>query len=77
MSLNINQSVISTLSVLTSPMLGGVLSRPAATWPDTFGKIIFFHEYPYFLPCGVAALIALTSFFIASVGLKEVSFPLA
>ncbi|KAF5379711.1 hypothetical protein D9615_005711 [Tricholomella constricta] len=53
------------------PIVGGLLSQPAKTWPDLFGKIMFFHQYPYFLPCAVAALIACVSGIIASIGLKE------
>ncbi|KAF8228343.1 MFS general substrate transporter [Tricholoma matsutake] len=57
--------------VTIGPLLGGVLSNPATTWPDTFGKILFFHDHPYFLPCAIAALVALISSLVASVGLKE------
>ncbi|KAG5644648.1 hypothetical protein DXG03_008030 [Asterophora parasitica] len=53
------------------PILGGLLSQPAKTWPDLFGKILFFHQYPYFLPCAIAGLIAGVSGLIASIGLKE------
>jgi hypothetical protein len=61
-------------SMITRPILGGVLSRPANTWPDTFGKLLFFHQHPYFLPCGVVALVALMTGLFASVGLEEVGY---
>ncbi|RXW25532.1 hypothetical protein EST38_g337 [Candolleomyces aberdarensis] len=53
------------------PTLGGVLSSPASRWPDTFGRIPFFHDHPYFLPCAAAAFVAFASFFISSIALKE------
>jgi len=59
-----------------SPVLGGVLSRPATQWPNIFGNIPFFDNHPYFLPCGVAAFIALCSAMIAFIGLRE-TLPLA
>ncbi|KAF8071614.1 major facilitator superfamily multidrug-resistance, DHA1 sub-family [Lyophyllum atratum] len=53
------------------PILGGLLSQPAKTWPGLFGRLMFFHHYPYFLPCATAALIAFISAVIAFMGLKE------
>ncbi|KIY72240.1 MFS general substrate transporter [Cylindrobasidium torrendii FP15055 ss-10] len=53
------------------PVMGGLLADPAARWPDTIGKIGFFHEHRYFLPCAIAALFALGIFATASIGLKE------
>ncbi|KAJ2926063.1 hypothetical protein H1R20_g11032, partial [Candolleomyces eurysporus] len=57
--------------ITIGPTLGGVLSSPASRWPETFGKIPFFHHHPYFLPCAAAAFIAFASFFISSIALKE------
>ena len=65
-------STTNLLLSLISPVLGGVLSRPATHWPKLFGGVPFFENHPYFLPCGVAASIALFSAMIAFVGLKEV-----
>ncbi|KAK7032778.1 MFS domain-containing protein [Favolaschia claudopus] len=56
-----------------APLIGGVLSNPATKWPNTFGKIEVFRSHPYFLPCAVAGCIALASFAIAFIGLKEAS----
>ncbi|KAF6761689.1 major facilitator superfamily domain-containing protein [Ephemerocybe angulata] len=53
------------------PMLGGVLSNPAARWTETFGKIPFFYQYPYFLPCAAASSLAFLSFIVSSIALKE------
>ena len=53
-------------------MIGGVLSHPADRWPNTLGKISLFREYPYCLPCFVAAMVPLAGFFLTSLFLKEV-----
>ena len=37
-----------------SPLIGGVLSRPQDRWPHIFSHP-FWADYPYFLPCLVAA----------------------
>ncbi|KAJ6577483.1 major facilitator superfamily multidrug-resistance, DHA1 sub-family [Mycena capillaripes] len=60
-------SVASTVA----PLIGGLLSNPAAKWPDTLGKIEILRDHPYLLPCSVAGSVALVSFAIALVGLNE------
>ncbi|KAJ2926053.1 hypothetical protein H1R20_g11034, partial [Candolleomyces eurysporus] len=60
-----------SVGLTIGPTLGGVLSSPASRWPETFGRIPFFHHHPYFLPCAAAAFIAFASFFISSIALKE------
>lgn len=57
---------------LHSPALGGVLASPATQWPQSFGKIAFFHDYPYFLACAAAGLFAFVAFVLSYIGLKEV-----
>ena len=59
-------------SGFSSPVIGGVLSHPADTWPQSFGKIQFLRDYPYFLPCLVAALIPFSAIIFSIVFLKEV-----
>ncbi|KAF9009942.1 major facilitator superfamily multidrug-resistance, DHA1 sub-family [Cyathus striatus] len=54
-----------------APAIGGVLTAPAERWPNTLGKIAILRDYPYFLPCLVAAMVAFVSFVISFVGLKE------
>ncbi|KAJ7472549.1 major facilitator superfamily multidrug-resistance, DHA1 sub-family [Mycena latifolia] len=54
-----------------SPFLGGILANPATKWPNTMGKIEVLRVHPYFLPCAAAASIALASFALALVGLRE------
>ncbi|KAJ7111799.1 major facilitator superfamily multidrug-resistance, DHA1 sub-family [Mycena epipterygia] len=63
--------VMWSVGATMSPFMGGVLATPAAKWPDTLGKIALLREHPYFLPCAVAACIALSSFAFAFVGLQE------
>ena len=57
---------------LHSPIIGGFLSRPAARWPDTLGRLAFLKNHPYFLPCLAVAIIAFVSFIGGFVALKEV-----
>jgi hypothetical protein len=56
-----------------SPNIGGLLANPADRWPHRIGHITFFRDYPYFLPCAVAAFVAMLCFLLTLVGLKEVS----
>jgi hypothetical protein len=56
------------------PFIGGVLSRPQDHWPDRFSHP-FWAEYPYFLPCLVAATYALISFIVTAIYLGEVGLP--
>ncbi|KAG1821052.1 major facilitator superfamily domain-containing protein [Suillus subaureus] len=52
-------------------LIGGVLSDPAAKWPNSVGRYPLFHRYPYFLPCIVAASVSISSWFITLLFLKE------
>ncbi|KAJ7116513.1 major facilitator superfamily domain-containing protein [Mycena epipterygia] len=60
-----------SVSSTVAPLMGGVLTNPAAKWPNTLGKINILREHPYLLPCTAAGLVALLSFLVAFVGLKE------
>lgn len=51
--------------------MGGILSRPQDRWPGLFSHH-FWSEYPYFLPCLVAAAICLVQSAITALFLKEV-----
>ncbi|KAF8491346.1 MFS general substrate transporter [Russula emetica] len=55
---------------IIGPFIGGVLSRPQDRWPDRFSHP-FWAEYPYFLPCLVAAAYALLSLILSTLYLKE------
>lgn len=43
------------IGVIIGPVLGGLLSDPAGSYPDTFGKIAFLVKYPYVAPNLVSA----------------------
>ncbi|KAJ3823878.1 major facilitator superfamily domain-containing protein [Lentinula raphanica] len=55
------------------PALGGVLANPATQWPHLYGKIEFFQNFPYFLACAAAGLLAFIAFVLSYIGLKESS----
>lgn len=62
-----------SIGTTVGPAIGGIFAKPAEQWPEVFGKIPFFKEYPYFLPCLMAALFPVLALLIGLVGLKEVS----
>jgi hypothetical protein len=68
----VDQHVPRELTELSRFLIGGVLSDPAAKWPNTVGRYPLFHRYPYFLPCVVAASVSISSWLIALLFLKEV-----
>ncbi|OTB01455.1 hypothetical protein M426DRAFT_323471 [Hypoxylon sp. CI-4A] len=43
------------IGVIIGPVLGGVLSDPAGSYPDAFSKVNFFLKFPYALPNLVSA----------------------
>ncbi|ETS81438.1 hypothetical protein PFICI_06440 [Pestalotiopsis fici W106-1] len=47
------------VGIIVGPVLGGLLSDPAASYPGVFGSIQFFNRFPYALPNLVSAGIAL------------------
>ncbi|KAJ3783920.1 major facilitator superfamily domain-containing protein [Lentinula aff. detonsa] len=55
------------------PALGGILANPATQWPQLFGKFVFFRDFPYFLACAAAGLLAFVAFALSCIGLKESS----
>lgn len=52
---------------------GVLVERPADKWPDVFGRVPLLVEYPYLLPCTVAASITLTGSFMDDVMLREIA----
>jgi MFS family permease len=58
--------------LISSPIIGGVLSSPAVRWPNTLGKLSYLRDHPYFLPCFIPSILAFVAFLGALVGLKEV-----
>ncbi|KAL7623432.1 hypothetical protein AAE478_007114 [Parahypoxylon ruwenzoriense] len=43
------------IGVIIGPVLGGILSDPAGSYPDVFGKVAFFLKFPYAAPNIVSA----------------------
>jgi hypothetical protein len=43
------------IGIIVGPILGGILSDPAGSYPDLFGNITFFQKFPYALPNIVSA----------------------
>ena len=54
-----------------SPLIGA-LNNPASEYPNVFGGIKLFEEFPYFLPCAIAGTLSLFVFIFALFDLKEV-----
>ncbi|KAH9018120.1 major facilitator superfamily domain-containing protein [Lactarius pseudohatsudake] len=59
-----------SLGYAIGPLVGGMLSRPQDRWPGVFSHS-FWAEYPYFLPCFVAATCACASLTANVIYLKE------
>ncbi|KAH8979284.1 MFS general substrate transporter [Lactarius akahatsu] len=59
-----------SLGYVIGPLIGGILSRPQDRWPHIFSHP-FWADYPYFLPCLVAAAFACLSLVITRLYLEE------
>ncbi|KAI9455165.1 MFS general substrate transporter [Lactarius psammicola] len=59
-----------SLGFVIGPLIGGVLSRPQERWPQIFSHP-FWANYPYFLPCLLAATFTCLSFVITGLYLEE------
>jgi len=51
--------------------MGGLLAHPQDSWPGLFAPS-FWREYPYFLPCAVAAFFVVLAYFMLFFFLEEV-----
>jgi hypothetical protein len=58
------------LGIFAGPAIGS-LARPAEQYPNVFGKIQFFHDWPYILPTAIAGVIGLTAALTSALFLKE------
>jgi len=58
--------------IFFGPLLGGVLESPADKFKSTFGRVRFFHDYPYALPGFAAASIGLSAAVLTACFVKEV-----
>lgn len=63
------EHVRSLCYTLIQPNLVLLVERPAEKWPSVFAKVPLFEEFPYLLPCAMAASVTLfgerTIFFTA------------
>ncbi|KAF9067469.1 hypothetical protein BDP27DRAFT_1267432 [Rhodocollybia butyracea] len=46
-------------------IIGGTFERPADKWPGVFAHVPMFAEFPYLLPCAMAACVTLSGSFLA------------
>ncbi|KAG1753532.1 major facilitator superfamily domain-containing protein [Suillus paluster] len=53
------------LGGVAGAIIGGSFEKPADKWPDVFGEVSLLVEYPYLLPCAVAASITFTGSFLS------------
>ncbi|KAG1749005.1 major facilitator superfamily domain-containing protein [Suillus paluster] len=58
------------LGSIIGPLIGGTFSHPASKYPEIFGYQ-FLKDYPYFLPCFIASVIALVGVFLGFLFLDE------
>jgi MFS family permease len=63
------------IGVIIGPILGGVLSDPAGSYPGVFGKVDFFLRYPYATPNLVSAGFLSSAALLIWLFLEEVSRP--
>ena len=61
------------IGVIVGPILGGVLSDPAGSYPKVFGNMGFFVKFPYALPNLVSAFFLFSATLAAWLNLEEVS----
>jgi len=58
------------VGVTVGPFIGGLLARPADSWPHLFSGR-FWHEYPYFLPCFAVSVLVVLIAVVMALFLKE------
>ncbi|EFZ01634.2 MFS transporter [Metarhizium robertsii] len=59
------------IGVIVGPMLGGILSDPAGTYPRLFGHVRFFVDFPYAAPNIVSCVFLLLAAAAVWLGLEE------
>ncbi|KAI9569076.1 major facilitator superfamily domain-containing protein [Boletus coccyginus] len=62
--------LIYPLGAIVGPLIGGSFSHPSDKYPQFFDHE-FWREYPYFLPCLIAAIIAITGVALGYTFLEE------
>ena len=61
------------IGVIIGPMIGGVTSDPASSYPSLFGGIAWLEKFPYSPPQVISACILCTAAVAVFFGLEEVS----
>lgn len=61
------------IGVIIGPILGGILSDPAGSYPGLFGHIEFFRRFPYATPNLVSAFFLFCAMMGVWLCLEEVS----
>ena len=59
------------IGVIVGPILGGLLSDPAGSYPSLFGDVEFFKSYPYATPNLLSTFFLTCSFLAVWLGLEE------
>jgi MFS family permease len=62
------------VGVIIGPVLGGILSDPAGSYPDLFGQIDFLKRFPYATPNLVSAIFIFGAMLGVWLFLEEASF---
>jgi uncharacterized BrkB/YihY/UPF0761 family membrane protein len=60
------------IGLFVGTILGGSLANPAKQYPSTFGKIQFFHDFPYALPTLTVGVFIITALVITVFFVNEV-----
>lgn len=61
------------IGIIIGPPLGGLLSDPAGSYPNLFGRVKFFQDYPYAAPNLLSAFFLFTALLTVWFFLEEVS----
>jgi hypothetical protein len=59
------------IGIIIGPILGGLLSDPAGSYPGVFGKVDFFVKFPYATPNIVSAIFLFAAAAAVFLGLEE------
>ncbi|KAL5476730.1 hypothetical protein ACEPAI_2916 [Sanghuangporus weigelae] len=60
-----------SLGCIIGPMIGGNFANPAKSFPNSFGAMQIFKDYPYLLPCLASAGITILSVLFGLIFMKE------
>jgi MFS family permease len=61
------------IGIIIGPILGGILSDPAGSYPDLFGHVQFFRRFPYATPNLLSAFFLLCALLSVWLCLEEAS----